>query len=551
MVLVQGTARVDERRPRRQPRALRARVAGEAARRRRRACRRSSSRALHGLVLRPHLRPRAPRARLRVGRRRPRRRSRSCYDSHLEEVRSGHDEEPEAGTPAPRGRRRAAGTRAWTSWATATRPPCSRSSPRRLPVLVARARRPRPGRAGAVRIGAGRARRADAARPGLPHRPRPRARLHLAAQLPGPRRPRRRRRRLGAASPTSWSAASSCRRPGRWSPAPRQNWQARCSASAKIAKQRASQVTPAGDAQADRRRHRPDRRHRQARSSARSSAPAPSARSVGMARRPFDPELRLARRPKYRQGDVLDRDAVDALVAGADVVVHLAFIILGAQRRDARRSTSRARATSSRRRVGCGRQAARLRVVGRGLRVPRRQPDAAHRGHPAARHRRASTTRPRRPSSRPCSRTSLDGADDRGLHLPPVHRRRARRAAADRQHPLRADLRRACPAPSARLFDVVPILKPVIPDPGVPFQLVHHDDVATALRAARPGQGRAGRSTTSPAPGQLTLSDLADALGWYSVPVPDLAVDATAELASRLPFLPPEARLDPRAARCP
>ena len=37
------------------------------------------------------------------------------------------------------------------------------------------------------------------------------------------------------------------------------------------------------------------------------------------------------------------------------------------------------------------------------------------------------------------------------------------------------------------------------------------------------------------------MSDLADALGWYRVPMPEIAVDATAELTSRLPFMPPEA----------
>ena len=34
------------------------------------------------------------------------------------------------------------------------------------------------------------------------------------------------------------------------------------------------------------------------------------------------------------------------------------------------------------------------------------------------------------------------------------------------------------------------------------------------------------------------MSDLADALGWYSVPVPKLALDATAEIATRLPLMP-------------
>jgi nucleoside-diphosphate-sugar epimerase len=96
------------------------------------------------------------------------------------------------------------------------------------------------------------------------------------------------------------------------------------------------------------------------------------------------------------------------------------------------------------------------------------------------------------------------------------------------------------PGAVRRLFDVVPILKPVIPDPGVPFQLVHHDDVAAALRACVLGRGAPGAYNLA-ATGQITFADLADALGWYSVPVPELMVDATAQVVARLPFLPAEA----------
>ena len=49
----------------------------------------------------------------------------------------------------------------------------------------------------------------------------------------------------------------------------------------------------------------------------------------GMARRPFDPAERGWTKVEYSQGDVLARESVDELVAGADVVVHLAFIIFG------------------------------------------------------------------------------------------------------------------------------------------------------------------------------------------------------------------------------
>ena len=52
-------------------------------------------------------------------------------------------------------------------------------------------------------------------------------------------------------------------------------------------------------------------------------------RIVGMARRPFDGSRNGWKRTQYRRGDVLDRASVDELVAGADVVVHLAFLIFG------------------------------------------------------------------------------------------------------------------------------------------------------------------------------------------------------------------------------
>jgi nucleoside-diphosphate-sugar epimerase len=85
----------------------------------------------------------------------------------------------------------------------------------------------------------------------------------------------------------------------------------------------------------------------------------------------------------------------------------------------------------------------------------------------------------------------------------------------------------------------VPVLKPVLPDPGVPFQLVHHDDVAGALRAGVLGRGEPGAYNLA-GDGTITMADLARELGYYSVPVPDLAVDAAAEVVSRLPLMPDE-----------
>src|SRR3954449_4399210 len=51
---------------------------------------------------------------------------------------------------------------------------------------------------------------------------------------------------------------------------------------------------------------------------------------VGMARRPFDPDSEGWKKTEYRQGDVQDKRSVRDAVKGADVVVHLAFAIIGA-----------------------------------------------------------------------------------------------------------------------------------------------------------------------------------------------------------------------------
>src|SRR5207248_6817764 len=102
-------------------------------------------------------------------------------------------------------------------------------------------------------------------------------------------------------------------------------------------------------------------------------------------------------------------------------------------------------------------------------------------------------------------------------------------------------LSRRLPQPFLRLLGAVPLLRPVLPDPGVPFQLVHHDDVASAMRAAVLGRGRPGAYNLA-GPGELTVAALARELGWRSVPVPGLAVDALAGMTGRLAFLPAQAQ---------
>lgn len=93
------------------------------------------------------------------------------------------------------------------------------------------------------------------------------------------------------------------------------------------------------------------------------------------------------------------------------------------------------------------------------------------------------------------------------------------------------------PGPLRAVVKAVPILKPVVPDPGVPLQLVHHDDVAAAIALA----------ATAPAPpgvynvagdGVVTIADVARALGGRPVRVPAVAASAASAAISRVPLVP-------------
>ena len=62
------------------------------------------------------------------------------------------------------------------------------------------------------------------------------------------------------------------------------------------------------------------------------------ARIVGIARRPFDPAAHGWTKMEYRRGDVRDPDALRDAFDGADVVVHLAFLVTGAASAEAIRA---------------------------------------------------------------------------------------------------------------------------------------------------------------------------------------------------------------------
>ena len=260
-------------------------------------------------------------------------------------------------------------------------------------------------------------------------------------------------------------------------------------------------------------------------------------RVVGMARRPFDAAASGWKRAEYLQGDVLDRDAVARLVDGADVVVHLAFIIQADDATQDINLEGSANVFSAAAEAGARRVVYTSSVAAYGF--DDANPDVLTEDD-------ATEGSPRHPYSFQKARVerlledTLAGTRTDAYVLRPC-------IVAGPDAPLLLNLipyvalSGKLPGAVRSLLDGVPMLKPVLPDPGVPFQLVHHDDVATALRAATIGRGTPGVYNLA-GPGQVTVKGLADALGYYSVPVPDLAVDATAEVVARLPFMPPEAR---------
>jgi UDP-glucose 4-epimerase len=260
---------------------------------------------------------------------------------------------------------------------------------------------------------------------------------------------------------------------------------------------------------------------------------------IGMARRPFDIAAHGWEKVEYRRGDVLDRDTVEALVEDADVVVHLAFVIVAGKEesreinlkgsRNVFEATAAAGAkrlvyTSSVAAYGFDRDLPALLDEDEPVRGSSRHPYSAHKAEVEELLNEVLADSDSDTDAyvfRPC----IVAGPEATMLLDLI--------------PLVA-LGRSMPGPVRWALGRAPSLRPILPDPGVPFQLVHHDDVAAALSAAVIGGGEPGVYNLA-GPGELTISDLAHELGWHSVPAPRLAVSATAQLLAQLPYLPDEA----------
>jgi UDP-glucose 4-epimerase len=256
---------------------------------------------------------------------------------------------------------------------------------------------------------------------------------------------------------------------------------------------------------------------------------------VGMARRPFDPSSQGWKKVEYRQGDVQDKKSVAEAVKGADVVVHLAFAIIGAgSRSDAINVDGSRNVFEAAIEAGAERICYASSVAAYGFHPD--NPEWLTEDIPARGTRDHYYSRQKAEVEGLLAQALLRTSRTNAYVFRPCIVAGPRAQMLMEQIPY-FRLGEALPDAVARLLASMPILKPVIPDVGVRFQFVHEDDVASAFVAGVHGRGEPGPYNLA-ANGTLTMSDLARELGWYAVPVPDAAVEATAEIVSRIPSLP-------------
>jgi nucleoside-diphosphate-sugar epimerase len=259
---------------------------------------------------------------------------------------------------------------------------------------------------------------------------------------------------------------------------------------------------------------------------------------VGIARRPFDPAEHGWTKMEYRRGDVREPEALEEAFRGADVVVHLAFLITGNAPRDTIRAinvdgtlnTFRAAAAA-----GAERFVYASSVAAYGF----------HDDNPVP----MTEEWPTRPAARlfyAQEKAELErllheeaaAHPELGLYLlrPPVVLGPHTLGAKDILPGPLAPLGRRLAGRLGRL--PVPLPAPV---PDVPVQFVHEEDVGRAFLQCIVAAGPPG-SYNITGDGVLSGADVARELGVIPLPVPAGFVHRAAKLAAAapaVPFLPP------------
>lgn len=256
-------------------------------------------------------------------------------------------------------------------------------------------------------------------------------------------------------------------------------------------------------------------------------------RAVG--RTTFSPAAASLTKTEFVRADVTDPGAIAEAVAGADVVMHLAFLIFG-RARDTRpiniggcRTVFRAAVAAGAKRLIYASSAA---VYGfyddRPLPLTENLPARSNRNYLYTEEKVATEEILADVTAgapidtyvfRPCV---IGGADSLALV---------------RDNPL-ARLGAQIPA-GVRTALSTTGLRPLVLDAGVPMQLVHAEDVSEALALAVLGAGPPGAYNLA-GPGEVSVSEIARELGWPVWRVPRGVAKSLRRLAELTPWTPPE-----------
>jgi nucleoside-diphosphate-sugar epimerase len=256
------------------------------------------------------------------------------------------------------------------------------------------------------------------------------------------------------------------------------------------------------------------------------------ARVIGIARRPFDPAERGWTKMEYRRGDVREADALRASFDGADVVVHLAFLILSGGKKKTRAINVEGTLNAFRAAAEAGAKrfvyASSIAAYG------------FHQDNPIGMSEDWAT-RPADLLFYAQEKAELEhllqqeaaGHPQTALYLlrPPIVLGPDAVGAKVAIPTVLAPFVRGMGAALRRL----PGLPALVPD--LPLQVIHQDDVAEALRLCVLGAGAPGAYNIA-ADDVISGVDVARELGLRPVRVPGRPVAAVARAIAKLPYLP-------------
>lgn len=256
---------------------------------------------------------------------------------------------------------------------------------------------------------------------------------------------------------------------------------------------------------------------------------------VGIARRPFDPDEHGWSKMKYRRGDVRDPAALEESFAGADVVVHLAFLIVGGSPEQTRSINVEGTLNTFRAAAAAG--------VRRFVYASSVAAYGFHADNPVG----MKETWPTRPADRlfyAQEKAELERLlHDEAAKHPDVQLYLLRPPIVLGPHFVggKVDTRGMVVPAVTAAFDGIRALARSVPipvlAPDLPVQFIHEDDVGRALLQCVVAAGPPGAYNIA-ADDVLTVADVVDELGFKPVPVPAAPTRLAARAIAKVPFLP-------------